>query len=190
MTDERMAILTNELGSRMLDMVAPIYDRSKVALYLFQAIGIVLQKETDFVWDDFVKQLYPQTATWGLDYWEEEYGIVTDLSKTIEQRRAAFMNIRFEHYSMTPKRIEEIVKGMTGFEVDVFENVAPNTFQIIIRGYVNNIAPVYEAIDKKTPAHLIYNLRMGDTMYDDVVSYSASAGANITEKIEEIEVIN
>ena len=190
MTDERMEILTNELGNQMLDMVAPIYEKSKVALYLFQALGIVLQKETDFVWNDFVAQIFPQTATWGLDYWEDEYGIVTDKSKTIEQRRAYFMSNRFDHHPMTPKRIEDLIKGMTGFNVDVIENVDINTFQIIIRGYVTNIAPVLDAIDRKTPAHLLYNLRMGDTMHTVIESYPTLASASVTEKIKEIEVMS
>ena len=46
--DLRAEILTNELGNRMLDMVAPIYDRSKVALHLFQALGNTMSKQTDF----------------------------------------------------------------------------------------------------------------------------------------------
>lgn len=190
MTDERMEILTNTLGNRMLDMVAPIYDRSKVALYYFQALGIVLQRETDFVWNDFVKQIFPQTATWGLDYWEDEYGIMTDKSKTIEQRRAYFMSMMFEHPPMTPKRIEDFIRGMTGFECDVIENTEPNTFQIIIRGYVDNITPVLEGLNKKTPAHLVYNLRMGDTMHAVFDSYPTLASASVTEKMKEIEVIN
>ena len=46
-SDLRQEILTNEMGNIMIDMVAPVYDRSKVALYLFQAFGITLEKEYD-----------------------------------------------------------------------------------------------------------------------------------------------
>lgn len=189
-SDLRHEILTNELGNQMLDMVAPIYDNSKVALYLFQALGKTLEPEVEFIWNDFVAQIFPQTATWGLKYWEDEYGIVTDLSKSIEQRRAYFMSLKFDRPPMTPKRIESFVKGLTGFECEVVENVEPNTFHVIIRGYIRNLAPVMAELDKKTPAHLVYSIRVGDSIDVTVESYPVMAVGNIIEKIEGIEVLN
>ena len=53
-TDLRSTILTSELGSYMLDMVAPIYDASKIALHLFQCFGETLEKETEFIKNDFI----------------------------------------------------------------------------------------------------------------------------------------
>ena len=36
---------------------------------------------------DLVNNLYVNTATWGLDYFEEKLGLQTDKSKTYEERR-------------------------------------------------------------------------------------------------------
>lgn len=174
-SDLRQLILTNELGDRMLDMVAPIYDKSKVALYLFQAFGIVLQKEMDFVSGDFISQIFPQTATWGLKYWEDEFGVVTDESKSIKQRRQYLMSVMYKKRPMTPKRLKQIVKGVTGFDADIVENIADNTFLVIIRGYVTNLNPVTEELDKKAPAHLNYTIRMSELVKTTATTSSGFA---------------
>lgn len=36
---------------------------------------------------DIKNQLWIDTATWGLTYWENEYGIETNLNQSYEQRR-------------------------------------------------------------------------------------------------------
>ena len=175
--DLRQKILTNELGQQMLDSVAPIYDNSRVALHLFQALGTVLGKEIDFVNDDFIKQIFPQTATWGLRYWEEHYGIVTDVSKTIEERRAYFMSMIFNKPPMTPKRIASIVTDITGLQCKVTENTAPNTFQVTMRGgYPKDLNGLYEVLDAKTPAHLIYTIKGIETIETTSDTYPIVVG--------------
>ena len=158
----RQSILTNYLGDTMLRMVAPIYDKSKAALYLFQSLGIVLQKETDFVAIDFIKQMFPQTTTWGITAWEDEYGIVHDTSKTIEQRRTYLMSVMYKKRPMTPKRLKQIVEGVTGYGSEIVENVADNTIIVIVYGYVWNLKQLTDELDRKIPAHLNYILRMSD----------------------------
>ena len=183
----RQNILTNPLGNRMLNMVAPIYDNSKVVLHLFQALGIVLEKQTDFVANDFIAQMFPQTATWGLDYWEDEFGIVTDVSKTIEQRRAYLMSVMYKKRPMTPKRLEQIVKGVTGLECEIKENVAQNTFLVIIRGYLKDTSNVCKELDKKAPAHLNYTMKMCELIEMGV---NATTGAFVSDfERYELEVL-
>ena len=170
--DLRQSILTNDLGDTMLRTVAPIYDKSKAALYLFQALGIVLQKETDFVANDFIAQMFPQTATWGIDEWEYEFGITTDKSKTLEQRRAFLISVMFKKTPLTPFRIKQIVKGITGIDCDIYENYAPNTFSVTVRGYFKNVYLIKEVLDQKAPAHLNYVLQLAELVKMDVVSAS------------------
>lgn len=186
-SDLRHEILTNELGNQMLDMVAPIYDRSKVALYLFQAIGKTLEPEVEFIWNDFVAQIFPQTATWGLQYWEDEYGMVTDLSQSIEQRRAAFMAMKFYKPPMTPKRIESMISSLTGLECKVRENVAPNTFNVTVYGAYPNLRSIYDTLNKKTPAHLIYTINVIETLETTSETFPVATG-HFTENLGETGV--
>lgn len=169
-SDLRQSILTNDLGDTMLRTVAPIYDKSKAALYLFQALGTVLQKETDFVAVDFIKQMFPQTTTWGMKFWEDEYGIVTDTSKGIEQRRSYLISVMYKKRPMTPKRIKQIVKGITGYDSDVIENVADNTILINVYGYVLNLKQLTDELDRKIPAHLNYILRISEIDNNSIIT--------------------
>ena len=158
MSDLRENILNNELGSNMLDMVAPIYDRSKVALYLFQALGIVLQKEYDFIIYDYKEQMFFQTATWGLDEWERQYNIVPDPSWDMDKRRENLIATLQYKAPITPIKIADRISGMVGIPTDVKEGAAANTIDILIRGYVRDYTKIRQMIDKILPAHLIYTL--------------------------------
>ena len=183
--DLREAILTSELGNIMLDMVAPIY---ALTLYVFNAIGYVLEKETKFIEEDFKAQMFPQTATWGLVYWENEYGILPDNSKSLEQRRQYLLSIMYSSQPMTPSRLKQLVEGLTGFKCDITENYQPNTILVTIRGYVNDLKPVIESLDKKLPAHLNYIIRMAE--FTEVEVNTAAGLAVATYKKYELEVLN
>lgn len=173
--DIRETILTNKLGDRLLDMAAPVYDKSFFMLYIFQALGIVLSKEAEFIDGDFISQIFPQTATWGLKEWENEYGIPTDLNKTLPQRRAYLMSVMFKKRPMTPYRIKQIVKGISGFDCDVIENVEPNGFEVVVDGYIKITDELRQELDKKTPAHLHYTMRMEEKVSMSAESYTGTA---------------
>lgn len=182
-SDLRHEILTNELGNRMLDMIAPVYDRSKVFLFLFQAFGIVLQKELDFIWGDFVDQAFPQTATWGMDYWEEEYGIIPDPSWTLEQRRSNFLAAIMNKGSMTPRKIADRVGAVLGSPVIVRENVAPNTIEVVTEEYISDLSEAVKILNKIVPAHLIYT-------FGTEVKVDSLAACNYNFTVSEKETFN
>ena len=165
-------ILTNELGKRMFNMVSPIYENSKIALYLFNAIGTVMSQDINFVKGDFISQIFPQTATWGLRYWEDAYGIITDVSKTYEERRTYLMSVMYNKNPATPYHLEKIVTGITNLKCKVTENIEPNTFLVSIMGYYKNVQEIKDELNKKAPAHLNYIVRMADIaeLYSDTLS--------------------
>jgi hypothetical protein len=187
-TVEREEILTNALGSQMLDMVAPIYDKSLITLWIFQAFGMTMEEETDFVEGDFIAQMFPETVTWGINLWEEEFGITPDVSKTLQQRREYLMSVMYSSNYMTPYRVKQIIYGITGLESQIIENVAPNTIGILIDGYYENITEVEAELDRKLPAHIVYNLRQAELTEADNLT---STGFAITAyERYELEVLN
>ena len=186
--DLREKILTNELGNRMIDMVAPIYDQSAISLHVFQSIGVILSKETEFVEKDFINQIYPQTATWGLKYWEDEYGITTDESKTIEERRSYLMLVMSKKLPIIPYTIRQIVYGITQCDSKVYENVQPNTIKIVINGYVPGmITALKKELDKLLLAHINYVIQMSEH-YEITASTYTGGGVSTMERfiIEEV----
>ena len=185
--DLRQRILTNELGDIMLDMVAPIYDNSKLTLYVFQSIGTVVSQDSDFINGDFIDQMFPQTATWGLVAWEDEFGITPDASKTVEQRRQYLMSVMFKHWPMTPYRISQLVEGITGYKCEIIENYKPNTMLISIRGYYTNVKIIRAELDKKLPAHMNYILvtaEKTDISADRSSAFSVSVKENFKMEVQ------
>ena len=195
MTDERMTILTNDLGNQMLDMDAPIYDKSLITLWIFQAFGLFLSQETQFVNDDsqqyvdsFIAQIFPQTVTWGISLWEEEYGITPDSSKSLQQRREYLQGIMFAANRVTPYTIKQLIYGITGLESNVIEDIAPFTIQIVLYGYYENRTEITAELDKRLPAHINYELQMSEV--DDMSNLTSTAFAVTQIESYEMEVVN
>lgn len=186
--DLRHVILINDLGDQMLDTVAPIYDLSALTLYVFEAFGETLTKETDFVAGVLISQMFPQTVTWGIPLWEDEYGITPDSSKTIEQRRQYLMDAMHKLSPITPRRIQDIVYTITGIKCDIEENTAPNTVTISLLGYFNNLQLLKSALNAKLPAHINYVISMADQETVNASTYSGF-GMQEVEKVK-VEVMN
>lgn len=291
-SDLRAEILTNELGNQMLDTVAPIYNNSKVTLYLFQTMGLTLEMVKDFfsfsftnlpsddskiyeeslskevkngviytssfnnvlpiTWDicrafvidntsktiicdeiiqikdltkdtnyqlesdlfsisykwytsldkwfsisgeidsadsvpegdytfklykldevpsgykpltnrlnledNFISQIFFQTATWGLEHWEDEYGITPDPSLSYEQRRQNLITKIQYTAPITPRKIADRISSLFNIPVTVKE-IAGNSFEIVLSKLVLDHSELYEIVDRIAPAHLIYDVK-------------------------------
>ena len=70
----------------LIDMLPSFYHNSDfVKAYMSsQTVEHSFIKESI---EDLVNNLYVDTATWGLDYFEEKLGLQTDKSKSYEERR-------------------------------------------------------------------------------------------------------
>lgn len=177
-----------DLYERMFNMISPIYKNSKITMSLFNALASILSIDYDFIKSDFISQIFPQTATWGLDMWEDEYGIVTDKSKTYEERRTYLMSVLYNTNPMTPYHIKKTVSGLTNLPCTVIENIEPNTFLVTIEGYCRNIQAVRNELNKKTPAHLNYILRMAEI--EELYSETSSGFAVSECEYYKLEVSN
>ena len=71
---EIQEILKSKTAIEGLDYITPVYHKAKTALWIMEAMGV--QGDLFVKWvNEMVEQILPQTATWTLDYWEEEYGL-------------------------------------------------------------------------------------------------------------------
>lgn len=163
-------ILTSEEAQKIIDFVSPVYGNSYVALKLFQSIGLALDEINSFP-DDFIDQIMIQTATWSLDYWEEQYGLYPEPGWSIEQRRKNLLE-NLGHRFNNPKKIENVLEVLTGHNVQIEENIEKNKFQVFVMGYVRDLKPVTDFVDKVKPAHLSYNIKMSELIEADVWIYT------------------
>ena len=133
MPDLKDSILTNVTARRMVDHVSPIYANSYVGLWIFEAIS----REYEEAWSlvrTLPDQLFPETATWAIELWEQRYGIEPDPLLPIEERRRRVITRRTVPRPINPEALIMMLYNITGRMAEYEEHVAPYTFGI----YLNN----------------------------------------------------
>ena len=175
-TDMVEQILTSPEAQKILEYLSPIYGESYVGLWLLQVIGMQLDKVSNWT-AEAALQVTPQTATWALDFWEKEYGIVPLDNWTMEQRRQNIIAQMKFVAPMTPKKLSEIASASAGVPVDIKENTGKNTFTVLVRRFTENFDRTKKVIDEAKPAHLIYNIQIA---YLILSEHKVSIGTGVT----------
>lgn len=150
-------IITSPSAKRGLDYITPIYRNAYTALWLMQAIG--LQTDLIIKWiDEYKKQAIPQTATWALPYYEEEYGIPVNTYLTIEERRKAVLLAIMARAPMNPAKLSDILSMAVNADIKIKENVGKNSFCAEGTEFIDStkIRKMKTVLEKYKPAHLIY----------------------------------
>ena len=122
---------TSPAAKRMMKTVSPIYDKSYVAKWIFQVMGLEIDEAWQFI-EELRLQAFPETATWGIEYWEQRYHIAPNESLSLEERRQRVIIKRGIRSPMNPARIERIVRDVTGREATVTEENGTYTFHISV----------------------------------------------------------
>lgn len=152
-------ILTNKKAQEIIDYVSPLYGNSYVGLWIFQAIGTVLD-EICTIAEQLKYETNASTADLLLDLWERGHGLPTDTSLSKDQRRETLVAKIQSKGPANPARLSAAISAaLGGVGVDITENVAKNTFLVNIREVVE-IAPAVAVIERLKPAHLIYQVRV------------------------------
>lgn len=180
-------ILTSEEANKIIGYVSPTYGSAYALLWLFQAVGTVLDEAHTFpaIYRD---EISPITARWTLTMWENEYGLATDSTLSIEQRQKLLLAKILFRVPMNPKRLVDIISASTGLETILMENTAPNTFKLLIRGYIKEITKLKAAIEEAKPAHLLCEILMAGLIQETCSVYWAAAASE--RKIYQVEVLN
>lgn len=105
---------------------------------------------------DICKQLFVETATWGLDDWERVYGLESNRNLSIDDRRA-YLLIKIQgSQTITENKLQEFINLVypPGSAV-VKENTGLNRFSVLLDtadalNEIRNVIEVYK------PAHLTY----------------------------------
>lgn len=152
---------TSPAALRMMSRISPIYDRSYVGKWIFQVMGLEMD-DARLRFEELRLQAFPETATWGLMYWEQRYGITPATGQTLEERRRAVLLKRNAREPINPKKLERIIQTMTGMEATVTENVAPYTFSVEIRsdGSPIDFDAVMSKLKRIKPSHQRMILRL------------------------------
>lgn len=155
-------MLDSNNGERMFDTISPNYKNSIIMKSLFEAIGMEFDTLDNLI-EDVKLQLFPQTATWGLKYWEERCGLPTNADEPLQTRRNKVIAKLQSKHIMNPKRMAMVLQKYTGADIKVIENTAPYTFEIDLIGrttFPKSLEQLYQTVKKIKPSHLAVNYKL------------------------------
>lgn len=152
-------MINSQKGKEMFNYISPIYHQSKIMQSLFETIGIEIDSAYKLS-EDMLLQMFPQTATWGLDFWEQATGLISNSNDSLEIRRAMVLNKLQNPTTLTPLVLSRLLSNFTGRECDVEENTSDYEFTVTIvnSNGVVNFTRLIELINKSKPAHLSFRL--------------------------------
>lgn len=160
-TELMQKILTSPEAQKIIDYVSPVYGDAYVCLNLFQCIGKALD-EVDIFPELFRDYIFIQTAPEeALEKWEKQYQIYPEEGWDVETRRKNLSEKIGKHFN-NPKKIENVLETMLGYEVELKENTAKNQFQVLVRGYVKDLSSAEEFVNKVKPAHLNFDIKVSE----------------------------
>lgn len=106
---------------------------------------------------DICKQLFVESATWGLDDWERVYGLHNKHLPIDQRRNLLLVKIRGTQ-TITESKLQEIVNLVyPPKNAIVRENTGPNTFKVIV-DTIDALEEVRRVVEIYKPAHLSYLL--------------------------------
>lgn len=139
-------------------MVPPSWCGCRELMELQRVFGLAIDRlEADKQF--WLAQFSIDTATVGLVGWERAAGIETDLSLSLDWRRAKIKAKLRGLGVTTPQVICEIVESFTGGVATLQEGVAKHTFRVTVDGVLNppeDMATLRHSVTVVKPAHLAH----------------------------------
>jgi len=176
-------MIASPKGRKFLGYVSPIYEQSIIMQAILEAIGAEWD-DAEKLTDEVLVQLFPQTATWGITYWEWLLGIPPNHSAPIEQRQSRVLTKMQTKWPVTKSRLEQIVRTYSGDkQAYIRQFFNEYRFEVLFNLTQSvDLGTVYEVIEEAKPAHLGYSLvarlRQGEKRV--FISSTLLAGEEIT----------
>lgn len=157
-------------GSELLSYLPGYYSTSRIMGSMMDAQG----GEMDLLYaalNETVDQFFVSTATWGLERWESELGISTDLTKPIEQRRAVVESKLRGAGSFTGRLVKNVAEAYDGGTVDV--SFQPQEWSFTVKfvdtiGIPPNLEDLKAVIEEIKPAHLAVEYEFSYLLIRDI----------------------
>lgn len=106
---------------------------------------------------DLKLQLHPSTATWGLKYYEEALGIITNEADSYDVRRSRVIAKRRSPGNFSAQLLKNVAEAFSNGEVDVDINFTTGQITVTFvgaRGIPPNLDDLKEQIENIVHAHL------------------------------------
>lgn len=124
---------------------------------------------------DVLRQLFVDTATWGLDLWERELGIKTEPLKNYINRRSVIKAKLRGYGTTTVEMIKRVAAAYSGGEVEVVEYPAEYRFVVKFvgtRGIPPNMQDLTRTIEQIKPAHQAFSYAYTYLVWQEAQTYT------------------
>jgi hypothetical protein len=129
---------------------------------------------------DTIGQCFIDSATWGLDRWEQVFGFTIDKSKSFARRREILKAKLRGTGTTTKAMIQNVATAFTGGEVNVLEY--PEEYRVVVqfvgvKGIPSNMAGLMAVLEEIKPAHLAYSFKYTYTTWGMISTLTWSSAA-------------
>lgn len=186
---------TSESAKEMLESVTKgWYERAYVGKWLYQVMGLSMD-QVKRIYEELPDQLFVETATWGLAYHEQKYGLSIKESLSYEERRRAILQRMKSRVPMTPYHMEQLLRRQLNVEAEIsdiydpgslgYVPEHPNVFQVIIWNRDQNAELDYGAVERQirqvNQSHTVFSVNHRQIFNRQLEVY---AGAVTTEFVD------
>lgn len=157
---------------RLIDYLPEYWKEIKYMIALQDALGDEIQ-ELKANLEDFFKQMFLETATWGLDRWEKMLDLPTNYDLSFENRREIIKAKLRSAGTTTKEMIVSMASAFSGGEVEVIEHNDRYTFEIKFvgtKGIPSNMEAFKGSINSIKPAHLAVEYKYTYTVWKELKS--------------------
>lgn len=152
-----MSELTSAKGKEMLSFLPPtIYENSKVVKAVLQAIGIELDMLQEAI-NEIRSNLFPSTATWALEWWENRLGLPTFQQQPVDERRDNIVSRIRGFGTATTYIVKKVAESYDKGSINIIEDHAAYTITVQFvdtTGVPPNLDDLKAAVRAVVPAHL------------------------------------
>lgn len=162
--------ISSAKGRELFSYLPGYYETSRVMRADMQAKGA----EMDMLYqalEETLDQFFVRTATWGLDYWEQELGIETDRLKPVDQRRAVVESKLRGAGTFSGRLVKSVAEAYAGGKVDVTFQPEAWSFTVSFvdtMGIPPNMEDLKRAIEELKPAHMAVEYEYRYLNWDDL----------------------
>lgn len=152
-------MLHSETGKMLFEWITSIYDDCKIMIQVYEALGVQFDN-VNYMFEDILKQMFPQTATWGLELWERRLNLPTNESENMENRRGKVMAKIQSKVTVNPETMAIITKNFTGADIKIIEWLKDWTFAVQTDAKnMNKAFEIHKIIKRIKPSHMAYVLQ-------------------------------
>lgn len=148
--------MISQAGKRMLSYLPKLYETSRVMQSKLDAEGQEIDALRQAL-DEVLAQTFVQTATWGLDRWEEELGLPPGTGLPDQERRERILSKLRGYGTVTIDVVKAVAESYERGRVEVIPD--PPSYTVTIkfvdtRGVPSALPLLQEALRAVIPAHL------------------------------------